>query len=245
MVPKFRAVLFDFDGTLTPSLPLWVQAFQVALAGFGVHMSDVEIVERFFYRDSKQALEGMSVRPEDFRSGVHAGLREAFREAILFPGVAELIAQCRAHGLQTAIVTSAPRFVIDDVSPRLGLANLFHTILTADDVKNFKPHPEPVLMALNALGCEPQHALMIGDSTADVLSGKAAGAATALYMPTEHERFYKFDTLRESQPSHIFVDHAELRDIIGLPNDSKQIDSPAAVRGFVDDASKNQFKTQT
>jgi len=225
-------VLFDFDGTLTPSLPLWIRAFQVAFEGCGIQVSEADVIDRFFIQDTNRAFEGLPIRSmEEVRAGIKVGLREAFREAILFPGVAELIGQCRDHGLQTAIVTSAPRYVIDDVSPRLGLANLFQFIITADDVKNFKPHPEPVIQALSALECDPKHALMIGDSTADVLSGKAAGVATALYMPLEHERYHKFEKLRASEPAHIFVDHGELRAIIGLPHESITTDSPSMRSG--------------
>jgi pyrophosphatase PpaX len=223
---KYRAVLFDFDGTLTPSLPLWIRAFQVALDGCGIQVSEADVIDRFFIQDINRAFEGLPIRSmEEVRAGIKDGLRQAFREAVLFPGVAQLVGHCREHGLQTAIVTSAPRYVIDDVSPRLGLANLFDLIVTADDVKNFKPHPEPVLQALNTLECDPKRALMIGDSTADILSGKAAGAATALYMPLEHERYHKFDKLRATEPAHIFVDHAELRAIIGLPHESITPDS--------------------
>jgi phosphoglycolate phosphatase-like HAD superfamily hydrolase len=58
---------------------------------------------------------------------------------------------------------------------------------------------------------------MIGDSSADMRAGKAAGTATALFMPETHARFHSFEMLRATQPDHIFTDHCELPAILGLP----------------------------
>jgi len=214
---KYQAALFDFDGTLTPSLPLWVKAFDIALREFGLELSHDAIVQRLFYRDwAESAAELQISSPKEFEQAMYRGLRESFHEAELFPEVLTLLEGCREQGLQTALVTSAPRFVLDDCMPRLGLLNAFDHVVCADDVKNFKPHPEPVLMTLQALGCAPGGAVMIGDSRADILAGKSAGTATALFMPDDHQFFYHFDTLRATNPDHVFVHHRELPAIIGL-----------------------------
>jgi HAD superfamily hydrolase (TIGR01509 family) len=214
---KYRAVLFDFDGTLTPSLPLWVKAFHIAVEKSGVTFTDEEVIQRFFYRNwADVATELQFASLSAFREEIHRGLRIAFHEAELFPEVLSILESCKEGGLQTALVTSAPRVVLDDVIPRLAMRELFDYIVCADDVKNFKPHPEPVLMTLSALNRAPHEAIMIGDSTADILAGKAAGTATALFMTDDHDAFHKADALRATEPDHIFTDHRELRDIIGL-----------------------------
>jgi HAD superfamily hydrolase (TIGR01509 family) len=214
---KYRAVLFDFDGTLTPSLPLWVKAFHIAVAQTGVTFTDEEVIQRFFYRNWEEvATELKFASLGAFRDEIHRGLRIAFHDAQLFPEVLSLLEACKSRGLQTALVTSAPRVVINDVMPRLELHELFDHIVCADDVKNFKPHPEPVLMTLAALNRAPTEAIMIGDSTADILAGKAAGTATALYMTDDHNAFHKVDALRATEPDHIFTHHRELHGIIGL-----------------------------
>jgi pyrophosphatase PpaX len=214
----YRAVLFDFDGTLTPSLPLWVKAFHIALSQYGIEFTDEIVVKRFFYRDWADVASELQLGSvERFVDSMHRGLREAFHEAELFPEVLSILRRCRQQGRQVALVTSAPRLIIDDVMPRLHLHELFDHIVCADDVKNFKPHPEPVLMTLAALQRAPHEAIMIGDSTADILAGKAAGTATALFMPDDHAEFHHTETLRATKPDHIFENHGELPDIIGLP----------------------------
>jgi len=214
---RYRAVLFDFDGTLTPSLPLWVKAFHIAVEKFGLKLTDEEVIQRFFYRNWAQVAEELHFKSmEVFRDELHRGLRIAFHEAELFPEVLSILAACKQRGLQTALVTSAPRLIIDDVVPRLGLHELFDYIVCADDVKNHKPHPEPVLMTLAALHRAPHEAIMIGDSAADILAGKAAGTATALFMTDDHNSFHNAETLRATAPDHIFTAHRQLHDIIGL-----------------------------
>jgi HAD superfamily hydrolase (TIGR01509 family) len=215
---KYRAVLFDFDGTLTPSLPLWVQAFRTALATFGItQMSDEEIVKTFFHRDWHEvALELKLPSGEALRQEIHFGLRQAFKHAQLFPEVITLLQTIRTCGVQIALVTSAPRLILDDVLPRLSIEHAFDCIVSADDVKNFKPHPEPIHLALSNLKREPSEAIMVGDSTVDILSGKAAGTTTALFMPEAHRSFHRFDALHATNPDYRFDHHQQLPTILGL-----------------------------
>lgn len=214
---KYRAALFDFDGTLTPSLPLWVKAFHIAVEKVGASYTDEEVIRLFFYRGWAEAAAELKFESlEAFREEIHRGLRIAFTEAVLFPDVIAVLDRCRANGLRTAIVTSAPRVVLEDVIPRLQIHEHFDYVICADDVTNFKPHPEPVLTTLGALKCLPHEAIMIGDSTADILAGKAAGTATALFLTAGHSPFHKEDALRATNPDHIFSHHRELHSIIGL-----------------------------
>jgi len=213
----YRAALFDFDGTLTPSLPLWVKAFRLALGTFGLEFADADLVGRFFYRDWAEVARELRLESAAvLERQIHLGLREAFQDAELFPEVIPILSQCRNAGIQTALVTSAPRFILDDVLPRLGLSEHFDHIVCADDVQNFKPHPEPILLSLSALARAPNEAIMIGDSSADILAGKAAGTATALFMTDAHASFHHMESLRATEPDHIFVEHRELLDILAL-----------------------------
>jgi pyrophosphatase PpaX len=217
--PKYRAVLFDFDGTLAPSLPLWVKGYRIALVGgFGLEISDDEIIERCFFRDWGEVAADLGISSVDeLRLQVQLGVNEAFLEAELFPLARPLLEHCRAHGLQTALVTSSPRAVVGPVAARLGLHELLDFVVCGDDVSNYKPHPEAVLTTLAALARAAGEAIMVGDSRVDILAGKAAGVATALFLPQEHNRFHSFDELRATQPDHVFTDHTELPALLGLP----------------------------
>lgn len=213
-----RAVLFDFDGTLAPSLPLWIKAYEIALGTFGIQITEDEILRRCFFRDWQVIADEFNVfTAEQIRTQVDIGVKRAFAEAVLFPLAQPLIEHCRTHDLQVALVTSAPRHLIVDVLGRLLVHDLFDFVICGDDVIHSKPHPEPVLAALAALRREPHEAIMVGDSHVDILAGKAAGTRTALYLPDSHSRFHDIERLRATDPDHIFEDHAELAGLLGLP----------------------------
>ena len=215
---RYNAVLFDFDGTLTPSLPLWVKAYHIALRHFGVELTDAELIRRCFFRDWGEVARELHLSSADeLQRRVHAGLRIAFLEAQLFPLVSSLLTHCREHGLQTALVTSSPREIVMEVLPRLALDAHFDFVICGDDVANYKPHPEPLLTTLAALNREPREAIMVGDSRVDILAGKAAGTATALFLPDDGGGFHSVDALRATDPDHIFSDHGELPALLGIP----------------------------
>jgi HAD superfamily hydrolase (TIGR01509 family) len=213
-----RAILFDFDGTLAPSLPLWVRAYRIALAQLGYELTDDEIRRRCMFRDWSVVAQAFGTfTGEQIREQVDIGLKKAFADAILFPLAQPLIEHCRSHDVQVALVTSAPRHLIVDVLGRLLVHQLFDFIICGDEVPNYKPHPEPVLTALTALQRQPQEAIMVGDSHVDILAGKAAGTRTALYLPEGDSPFHDVVRLRATEPDHIFQDHAELAALLGLP----------------------------
>ncbi|HEY6643102.1 HAD family hydrolase [Povalibacter sp.] len=215
---KFHAALFDFDGTLTPSLPLWVRAYQIALQTFGIEASDDEVLRHCFFRDCADVavIYGSFTGPE-LEVQLDIGLQAAFLQAELFPLARDVVAHCRDHGLHTALVTSSPRGLVIGVLQRLGILESFDFVICGGDVSNYKPHPEPVTTALAALKCEPARAMMIGDSHVDILAGKAAGTRTALYLPDDHRRFHNVERLHATGPDHIFADHDELPALLQLP----------------------------
>jgi pyrophosphatase PpaX len=215
----YRAILFDFDGTLVPSLPLWLKSYQLAMHRFDYLLSEEEVIRRCFYRDWEVLAEEFGIEhPEVLKLHVESGVREALLSSQLFPLALPLIQRCRALGLQTALVTSATRYIVEHALPTLLLDDQFDSVICADDITHFKPHPEPIQKALRALGRAPHEAIMVGDSSADMKSGKAAGTATALFLPDAHARFHSFELLRATEPDHVFTDHRELPAILGLPD---------------------------
>lgn len=77
-----------------------------------------------------------------------------------------------------AIVTARSHRSAHAFLNRHPLDGLFSTVVTARTCRRTKPHPAPVLLAAQHMGVSPQACLMVGDTTPDILSGKAAGAQT-------------------------------------------------------------------
>jgi len=213
----YRTILFDFDGTLVPSLELWLQAFQYALAQYDRTLPDQTIIDRFYYREYADICAEFDLPSgPELRDHVHDGLTISFQKAGLYEGVQQLIESCRASDMKVGLVTTSPRLQVMVVLTRLGIAGLFDTIVTGDDVTHCKPHPEPVLLALSNLSESHDATLFVGDYIFDVVAGRAAGTKTALFLPERHRRFYDFDRLRATGPDIVFASYHDLASHLGL-----------------------------
>ncbi|HYL99929.1 MAG TPA: HAD-IA family hydrolase, partial [Blastocatellia bacterium] len=94
----------------------------------------------------------------------------------LYPGVEETLQ--RFDEKQSALVTSKESDFAKTILDRLGIAQYFDFIVGGEMVAGRKPHPRPVLLALEHFGTAPEESLMIGDSENDILAGKAARTHT-------------------------------------------------------------------
>ena len=130
----------------------------------------------------------------------------------LFPGVRAVLEHCSAQKIAIGLVTSGHRAFVERALDTLQIRHHLQAVITADDITNFKPHPEPVLKALSKLNAKPEYTLFVGDYIVDVVAGKAAGTHTALYFTDDHSRFHKYDHLQASNPNFIFSDYKELLD---------------------------------
>jgi len=214
----YDTILFDFDGTLVPSLELWLGSFQYALGKVGHAVPEETILRRFFYREFEDVAQEFGLPSgEEFGNHVHDGLMEAFGTVQLYPGVRDVLDWCCAQpGLAVGLVTSSPRPQVEHALVQLGITDRFHAIVTGHDITHYKPHPEPVLMALGKLNRRPEQALFIGDYRADVLAGQAAGTHTALFLPSGHAKFYDFASLRALGPTFEFNEWEQLQEYLQL-----------------------------
>lgn len=208
---RYSTILFDFDGTITDSLPLWLAAYQTALEKYGLKMNAEEVIRTCFYKPWKEIVDQFDLPCElEFGGYVHDTLEEVFAEAELFEGVADVMEQICKRGIKLGIVTSSVRPVVDKFLDRHGLADYFGVVITADDIVNFKPHPEPLLKALAALDGKIAETVLIGDSNVDMLTAKNAGTDKGLFFPEVHHQYYDFEELKAHEPHIVFHSYKEL-----------------------------------
>jgi pyrophosphatase PpaX len=176
---KITTVLFDLDGTIIDTNELIIQSFFHALRGVAPEGLTREHFIPYMGQTLKSQLQHFSGQ-EDVEA-----LTQAYREynhlrhdemVSLFPGVADVVPKLRNAGIRLGIVTTKMRPTTLRALELLGLVGSMETIVTLDDVEHAKPHPEPVVKAIQALGVDPSETLMVGDSTVDMESAIAAGA---------------------------------------------------------------------
>jgi HAD superfamily hydrolase (TIGR01509 family) len=188
---RLAAVLFDMDGTLTDSEPVWDESLRVLARWLGGELSDrarratigtnvpvsVEIVHRDVGRtDADPVRSGEKLLAE-------AGAR--FAAGLVWrPGARELVDAVRAAGIPTALVTNTERALV-----RLALGplveRLFDVSVCGDEVAHAKPAPDPYEKAAALLGVAPHTTVAIEDSPTGTASAAAAGCAVLVVPGAE------------------------------------------------------------
>lgn len=97
------------------------------------------------------------------------------QDMTLIPGVADTLARLK-QSYRLALVTTRGRALTEHFLQATGIADYFDVVITADDVRRLKPHPEPILTAAKQLGVEPEQCVMVGDTSVDVHAARSAGA---------------------------------------------------------------------
>jgi beta-phosphoglucomutase len=177
----FSAVLFDLDGVLIDSMRFHVQAWLEVFKSCGVILDPREILLREGEKAGTTALllaqkYGLNWTQSDLDAKVRAKREIYQRQAPrnMRPIARQLVEFCRGTGLKTAIVTGSVRANLQAVLSDQEL-KLFNVIVTAEEVKQGKPDPEPYLRAADLLQIPSHSCLVIENAPLGIRSAKAAG----------------------------------------------------------------------
>ena len=180
MTQALRAVLFDMDGLLVDSEPLWFEAERSVMARLGGPWTPADQLALIggSLAHSVAYMRARAVRPaepEQIGRWLLDGMADlvARNGVRLMPGVAGLLAELAAAGIRCALVTSAQRQIMDAVIDSTGLT--FAVTICAEDVRRGKPDPEPYLRAAALLGEAPARCVVLEDSPRGVAAAQAAG----------------------------------------------------------------------
>ena len=183
-----RALIFDFNGTLSDDEPILCEIFIHLFAEHGkplsaqeyfdelAGLSDPEIVRTWLGRDHPDVdVDAVIVeRVTRYQAAVADGssVHEHTREAVRFA----------AERVPLAICSGAVRAEIEPVVEAAGLTPLFRGIIPSDDVVDGKPHPEGYLKALALVGVDAADTVVFEDTEAGIASARAAGIGHVLAM---------------------------------------------------------------
>lgn len=193
MSNKPQALALDKDGVIFDSERLYMLSFQGAMRDLGLRI-DEQVWHQFagqstenLFRMLRPHLQAQGIAEDVFLIYMLAN-RDALieQQGMLFnQGAIELIQAISKAGIPLALVTAddAKSTKTDFVlSGRPDLMDLFNVVITKDKCVNTKPHPEPYLMAAQALGVAPSAMLVVEDSEVGASSALAAGAQTLLLV---------------------------------------------------------------
>ncbi len=186
--PPVRALVFDLDGLLVDSEPIWfeveggflaghghVWTHELALRGMGQGtpntlrmMRELFGIEVDVARDTERIVDGMIARADGMR---------------LLPGARETIAWGRARGLPMAVASSSPRRLIEAVLAAKGIRASFAAVISGQEVARAKPWPDVFLGAAELLQVPIEACVVLEDSLAGTKAAVAAGARV-IAVPT-------------------------------------------------------------
>jgi HAD superfamily hydrolase (TIGR01509 family) len=181
------AVIFDMDGLLVDSEPLYMRAWQAAASQLGFEISDdhysslLGLPERDYEAAVLDALGGRFPR-EKFRACWKQLWLKSVSDGELRPkaGAVQLVAALRAARVPIAIATSCTRERATLSLRSASLDSFFHYIVVSEDVAHGKPAPDAFLLAASRLGIPPSECLVLEDSVTGAESGLSAGMSVVL-----------------------------------------------------------------
>lgn len=182
---NIKLIIFDFDGTLGDTRHYIVDTMQMTIKEMGLpnrHEAEcastigLPLAECFktLYPDSQDEL--ILHCAETYRRIFNENVHNIKPQP--FPGVADILAFLYQQGYTLTIASSRSHKSLTELTHDMGIAKYITCLIGADDVKEAKPKPEPVLKTLTAMLCDADETLVVGDMAVDILMGVHAGTKT-------------------------------------------------------------------
>lgn len=176
---ELDAIIFDCDGTLVDTLPLYHRAYDRAVQAFGVNMTEDWYRQRAGMSESAllDAIEaefGVNLDRHEIVSRMRTGFVERLTELREITAVAAIARAWRGR-VALAVASGGPRAIVMASLNATGLTSLFDTIVTAEEVARPKPAPDLFLEAARRLAATPERCLILEDSTEGLEAARRAG----------------------------------------------------------------------
>ncbi|MBE7172800.1 MAG: hexitol phosphatase HxpB [Williamsia sp.] len=174
-------VIFDMDGLLIDSEPLWQKAGMDTLQLYGATIT----IEQYYGTTGLRTPEWIeywfnyfsidNTHKEEAVSTIeHKAIEYIRQDAIAFPGTHYIINFFREHGFKIGLATSSPLRLVDVVAEKLGIAHLLDAIASAEYLPFGKPHPQVYINCAAALNASPLNCVCFEDSFNGMIAAKAA-----------------------------------------------------------------------
>jgi HAD superfamily hydrolase (TIGR01509 family) len=183
---SFDCFIFDFDGTVARSEHAYLHSFKHSIKlHTGLEVSEEEFRKYWHMNFTPEDI--LREYGEEMVEEMVASFEEHYYENHLhhldvYEGIRDLLENLERQQTKLGLVSLKPRRAGRLELESVALQELFRVQVWGDDVENVKPAPDGVHQALDALQARPERTLVIGDSAADILMGRAAGTLTAAAM---------------------------------------------------------------
>jgi beta-phosphoglucomutase family hydrolase len=192
MSEQKRAIIWDLDGTLIDSSALHWEAWQEVMTAENLRLTYEEYVADFGKRNDEilRGRLGARITEADIERITRAK-EEKYRELLrtrglkLLPGAEYWLRELKAGEWLQALASSSPRLNIDTVFAALGITRFFDVVVSSEEVKQGKPHPDVFLAAAEKLNVAPPRCIVVEDAPAGIEAAHRAGMK-AIGVRTTH-----------------------------------------------------------
>lgn len=207
LLNKMEFAIFDLDGTLLDSMPVWVNLGETVLKSLGI-FPDEELNKRFktmtLAQSSKYLTEQfpLNLTAEEllhiFMEYVRTGYE---KEAPLKPGVMEFLQYLNARNIPMCVATASERYLTESALQRTGALPYFQFVLTCSDIRKTKETPDIYIEAMHRMGGNINNTVVFEDAYFSVLSAKNGGFGVIAVYDNETKK--DRDTIQEICDAYI------------------------------------------
>ncbi len=212
-----KGAIFDLDGTILDSMPVWEDAGERYLKRLGV-TAEADLGTKLFsmsMREGADYLKGryrLSFTIDEIIGEINGIIRDFYiYEVPLKPGVKQFLTDMKEYGIKMTLATASDREVVIKALERLGIHRLFDGIFTCGEVGTGKTKPDIYYEAAKFMGLAPKDIWVFEDALYAVITAKEAGFVTVgIYDETsrdEQERIREVcdSYLSEFSDFHVFI----------------------------------------
>ena len=206
--------IFDLDGTITDTAPVWLGILQDALLHFGINPPDDKKLALYSHDWRQLTHIGFpESKFDELREFIYSVANDRLPQAQLHQDAYETLEMLKNKGKRLAIFSSLDRVMFEQAMQHRNLYPLVEAAIAGNDIEHRKPHPAGLLKALKKLAVFPQSynkAVYVGDKDTDIQTARNAGIDSILYYPIAHSVIYDLSALKKHNPTHTITQRGEL-----------------------------------
>jgi phosphoglycolate phosphatase len=216
---RIRAIIFDFDGTLT-ELTLDFQAVRESIIAIARRylteevirtLNGQHIIETIYGLEKVMGLRGSAFKDEAFAKLTSLEV-EAAQGKDVYPYTRGVLKRLKEMGLRAGIMTRNCMDALSAVFPDVG--EYAETVVTREHVRDVKPDPAHIREVLLRLAVAPYEAMVAGDHPTDVMAGRALGMKTIGLLTGRTTR----EAFEQGEATYILNDIREILSLPGMPS---------------------------
>lgn len=215
---QIKAAIFDMDGLLIDSEPLWDRAEHKVLGEVGVDFTRrhelpdtrglrIDLVVELWFAHQPWSGPDQATVVQRIIDYVIAQVEES---RPLLPGVREAVALCKAQGLKVGLASASPLYMLEKVLTMFELRDQFDALASADKLDYSKPHPLVYLNCAAALGVDPLCCVALEDSVNGMIASKAARMRSIVVPAAESQNDPRFSLADVKLPSLVSLTRENL-----------------------------------